>query len=50
LYALKLTPEKVRAIRRLGAKYGSKRLAELFGVTRATVNRVLNGGIWKEVA
>ena len=46
----KLTPHKVRVIRKYAGRLSSKFMAETLGVSMVTINNVIKRSIWKEVA
>lgn len=45
----KLNPSKVRKIRKLYGKLNSYELADMFGVSRPSINAIINRHTWKHV-
>lgn len=47
---VKLTPEQVVDIRKLAATMNRRKIAELFNVTKTTIDQILRRQTWKNVA
>ena len=48
-HTAKLTPAKVRKIRKMVGKYGQKEIAEIFDVTQNTISAIATGKTWTGV-
>lgn len=45
----KATEKMVKAIRRLSEKHTQRELAEMFGISKSQIHRIISGQSWKHV-